>query len=343
MAGIAYSVTIGSFQASSQAGQGNGAVRSIVSELTMDGAGGRCTLELVASPDSPLPSPGDATTISLDAGDGSVTVFTGVVLETRASPDTAIVVGADALAQLARLDVCAAYESTTAGSIVSELVQQAGATAGTIEDGPTFPSYVLHRGPRALRHVQRLAEQCGFDVYTDGEGQVHFAPPAEGGPDHTFVYRKQVLRTELRATPPALDGVEVWGEGAASTQGAEKGHWLVADLSSVSGKAALGSKGTVQAGSAGSLPREVRDGAMRTGDDAATQAQARMKALASRPVRGFIEVLGAPAVMPGDTVQLNDIPQGHPVEALASGKVLRVRGVRHTLNPRAGFVTRMEL
>ncbi|WP_164013189.1 contractile injection system protein, VgrG/Pvc8 family [Pyxidicoccus trucidator] len=342
MAGIAYSVTIGSFKASSKAGQGNGAVRSIVSELTMDGAGGRCTLELATS-DSALPLPGDATTVSLDAGDGSVTVFTGVVLETRATPDSATVVGTDALAKLARLDVCGAYESTTAGSIVSELVQKAGATAGTIEDGPTFPSYVLHRGPRALRHIQRLAEQCGFDVYTDGKGQVHFVPPADGGPDHTFVYRKQVLRAELRETPPALDGVEVWGEGAASTQGTEKGHWLVADLASVSGKAALGSNGSVQAGSAGSLPREVRDGALRTGDDAATHAKARMTALASRPVRGFIEVLGAPAVKPGDTVQLNDIPKGHPVESLASGKVLRVRGVRHTLSASAGFVTRMEL
>ncbi|MFP2913493.1 hypothetical protein ACLESD_52580, partial [Pyxidicoccus sp. 3LFB2] len=247
MAGIAYSVTIGSFRASSQAGQGNGAVRSIVSELTMDGAGGRCTLELAAS-DSALPSPGDATTVSLDAGDGSVTVFTGVVLETRATPDSATVVGTDALTKLARLDVCGAYESTTAGSIVSELVQKVGARKGTIKDGPTFPSYVLHRGPRALRHIQRLAEQCGFDVYTDGEGQVHFAPPADGGPDHTFVYAKQVLRAELRKPSPALDGVEVWGEGAASTQGAEKGHWLVADLSSISGKAALGSTGGVQAG-----------------------------------------------------------------------------------------------
>ncbi|MFP2908391.1 hypothetical protein ACLESD_25730, partial [Pyxidicoccus sp. 3LFB2] len=93
----------------------------------------------------------------------------------------------------------------------------------------------------------------------------------------------------------------------------------------------------------GTLPREVRDGAVRTGDDAATQARARVKALASRPLRGFIEVLGAPAVKPGDTVKLNDIPKGHPVASLASGKVLRVRGVRHTLSASAGFVTRMEL
>lgn len=342
MAGIGYAVTIGSFQASSQAGQGNGYVRSIVSELSMDGAGGRCYLELVAS-DSAPPAPGDATTISLDGGNGSVTVFTGVVMETQGTPETALIVGTDALARLARLDVSGAYEQTSAGSIVSELVQQAGATAGTIEDGPTFPSYALHRGPRALRHIQRLAEQCGFDLYTDGEGQVHFAAPRQGQADHTFTYRTQVLKAELRRSPPAYDGVAVWGEGAASTQGAEKAHWLVADLSSVTGTAAVDGELTVRAGSEGALSREVRDGAMRTGDDAATQARMRMAALASRPLRGFIEVLGSPAVKPGDLIQLEEISAGHPVGSLASNKVLRVRAVRHTLSARAGFVTRMEL
>ena len=342
MAGIGYQVTIGSFQASSRAGQGNGAVRSIMSELTMDGAGGRCHLELVASDAAP-PQPGDATTISLDAGNGSVTVFTGTVMETRTTPETALIVGTDALASLARLDVSAAYEDTAAGALVSELVQQAGATAGTIEDGPTFNRYALHRGPRALRHIQRLAEQCGFDVYTDGEGQVHFAAPRQGASDHTFTYRTQVLKASLQRSPPAQDGVVVWGEGAASTQGTEKAHWLVADLSSVQGKAAVNASLRVQAGGEGRFPREVRDGAVRTGDDAATQARMRMAALASRPLRGFLEVLGAPAVKPGDLIQLEDIPSTQPVHALATGKVLRVRAVRHTLSARAGFVTRMEL
>ncbi|QRN93821.1 hypothetical protein JRI60_32265 [Archangium violaceum] len=341
MAGIAYEVTIGSFQASSQAGQGNGYVRSIVSELTMDGVGGRCYLELVAS-DSEPPAPGDETTVSLDDGNGAVTVFTGTVLETKASPDTTLIVGTDALAKLARIDVSGSYEQTSAGSIVSELVQQAGATAGTVEDGPTFTSYVLHRGPRALRHIHRLAEQCGFDVYTDGEGKVHFAAPKQGGPDHTFVYREQVLKIELLRTPLAYDGVEVWGEGAASTQGSEKSHWLVADLSSVSGKAAADADFSVQSGSEGERSREVRDGAVRTGDDATAQAQARMTALASRALRGFAVVLGAPAVKPGDLVKFDDIPATHAVHALASDKVLRVRAVRHTLNARSGFVTRME-
>ncbi|MCP3099514.1 hypothetical protein LZ198_11600 [Myxococcus sp. K15C18031901] len=342
MAGIGYSVTIGSLQASSKPRQGQAFVRAITSELTMDGAGGRCTLELVPS-DSALPGPGEVTTISLDGGDGAATVFTGIVLESRAAPDVGIISGGDALAKLARLDVSGAYEQMSAGSIVRELVNKAGGTPGTIEDGPTFPSYVLHRGPRALRHIHRLAEQSGFDVFTDGQGKVHFAKPKTGSADHSFVYRTQVLRTELRKPLPVIDGFEVWGEGAASSQGTAKAHWLVEDLSPIQGKAALGDDGAVRAGATGQRSREVKDGAVRSGDDASTQAKARVAALGARPLHGFIEVLGAPAVKPGDLVEVSDIPAGHPVEALLSGEVLRVRTVRHTLNARTGFTTRMEL
>jgi hypothetical protein len=343
MPGIAYDVKIGAFQASSQAHRGNGQVRSITCALTMDGAGGHCYLELVATGAAqPQPGPGDATTITLDDGNGGATVFTGEVQELRAASDTAIVVGVDGLTKLARLDVDGAYEQMSAGAIARELVQQAGATAGTIEDGPTFSSYVLHRGPRALRHLQRLAEQCGFDVFTDGDGKVHFTAPKAGGADHAFTYSEQVLRTGLERVAAAVDGVQVWGEGAASTQGADKSHWLATDLDPVSGKASVDAAFTVKPGSAGKLMREVRDGAMRTGEDAATQARARMTLLASRPLRGFVEVLGSPKVKPGDRVKLDAIPASHPVHALASGKVLRVRTVRHVLSMKTGFVTRME-
>ncbi|MCY1003521.1 hypothetical protein OWM54_40890 [Myxococcus sp. MISCRS1] len=342
MAGIGYTVSIGSLRASNSSRQGQALVRSISSELTMDGVGGRCTVELVPS-DAGLPSPGESTTIALDPGDGSVTVFTGQVLEARAAADSAVVIGGDALTQLARIDATGAYEQMSAGAIVRDLLGLASAKAGTVEDGLTFPSYVLHRGPRALRHIQRLAEQCGFDVFTNGRGQVHFSAPRKGGADHTFVYRTQVLRTQLHQALPAIDGFEVWGEGAASSQGDSKAHWLVDDVAPIHGKAALGDQGQVRAGSVGKHSREVKDGAVRSGDSASAQAKGRVTALASRKLQGFLVVLGAPAVQPGDLIAVKDIPQGHPVEDLLSGQVLRVRTVRHQLDARTGFTTRMEL
>lgn len=341
MGTVAYDVTIGSARASSTSGKGTEQLLSLTSELTMDGAGGRCSLEIAASGAS-LPKPGDATSIKLDDGSESATVFTGEALEVGGSATAYVVVGIDGLSKLASLDVEGTYENATAGSIVGELIQAAGLKAGRVEDGPTFSRFVLHRGPRALRHLQRLAEACGFDLFTDGEGAVHFEPPRTGRADHSFKHGEVVLEMSLRALSPAYDGVVVWGEGAASSMGSAKDHWLVGDLAPVSGKASVDASFTVMLGSEGKTPILVKDGAVRTGADAADQAEARMKAVASRKLRGYIAILGNPRIGPGDLVAIDGVPEGHAASELLQGNVLRVRRVRHTLSPKRGFVTRME-
>ncbi|RKH68279.1 contractile injection system protein, VgrG/Pvc8 family [Corallococcus llansteffanensis] len=340
MARISYEVSVGSLVASSQPQKGTSLLRSLTCGLTMDGAGGWCSLDLVCT--GAPPRPGEAAQVSLDAGSGRATVFTGEVLSTRVTPESARVQGVDGLTRLARLEVSEAYEQMSAGSIVRELVRKANLGVGTIEDGPRLPSYLLHQGPSALHYLRRLAEQCGFDLYTDGAGKVHFASPRRGGADHTFAYPKQVLKAELLQVQPSFDSMTVWGEGAASVQGTARGHWLVRDLASVSGKASLGASGAVQAGRLGKTPRTVRDGAVRSGGDAAARAQARMAAVGSRVLRGFVEVLGSPALKPGALVKIDEVPTNHPARALVAGKVLRVRGVRHSLGLRTGFITRME-
>jgi hypothetical protein len=339
MAGIPYEVHVGSAKASNGT-QGDLVVLSLWTELTMDGAGGRCAVELAMTSATP-PKPGDAVTVSLGDDGGSKPVFTGEAQRVAISPTTVTVHGVDGISRLASLEVETAYEKTAAGTIAKELIQKAGLTAGKVDDGPKLPSYVLHREPKALRHLQRLAEACGCDLYTDGDGKVHFARPKAGGADHTFVYGEQVLDLAFEAGAPAHDGVVVWGEGAGSTKGEDKNHWLVGDLSSVSGKASIDAKFTVKPGSAGKSPLTVKDGATRAGADAADQAKARMAWLAARPVRGSLSVLGNPAVKPGDLVKIDKLPQSHAASALVSGKVLRVRRVRHALGTKQGFITRM--
>jgi phage protein D len=341
MAGISFEVSIGAQKASSQARGSDWQLLSLITEIGMDGVG-HCAVELAASEARP-PKPGEAARVSLGAGGGSAQVFTGEALSVSASAETLVVRMADGLAKLARLEVEGAYEDATAGSIAKELLQKASLTAGTVEDGPTLTTYVLHRGPRALQHLLRLAERSGFDVYADGGGKVHFAAARTGSADHTFTYGKELLRVELAPTEPAYDSVVVWGEGAAGTQGADKAHWLVTDLASVSGKASLGDELTVKPGSEGKQPLTVKDGAVRSQADATDLAQARLKALAVRPLRGFVEVLGAPAVAPGDLVKLDGLPKGHALRTLAADEALRVRRVRHALSARQGFITRMEL
>jgi hypothetical protein len=337
---ISFDVRIGSVRASGNARASNQQLLSLSATLTMDGAGGHCLVDLAASDATP-PKPGSPFTIDLDDGSGSVRVFTGEAQRTEVSPSRVRVAGADGLSKAAGCEVQGVYEKTSAGAIVKDLLGQAGLTVGDVSDGPQFPSYVVRRGPSALRLLQRLAEECGCDVFTDGDGKVHFAPPRTGAPDHSFTYKVDLLELDLQPAQPVHDGVVLWGESAASSMGANRAHWLVTKLASVKGEAKLSPTGLVTPGQ-GSHPLTVLDGAVRTGADASDLAKARATALAARPVRGSVTVLGRPAVKPGDLVRLSSVPKTLAVGTLTDG-TLRVRQVRHVLDLTQGFVTRMEL
>jgi hypothetical protein len=312
---------------------------ALSSELGVGSAGGRCIVEL-ADPSQPAPVPGDSVEVSLGRGDGPpVRVFTGEVHEVSRTATSLRVTCTDGLAKLARMDVEAAYEGQSAGAIVRDVLGQAGVGAGTISDGPTLASYLLHRGPRALRHLQRLAELCGMDLFTDPKGKACFISSNESGAQHTARYGENLLRLSLEDAPPAYDSITVSGEGAASTKGAGKEHWLVTDSTSVSAKAALGPRGLIMPGSEGDFPIQVVDGAVRAGEAARQVAQGRMAALAARPLRGFLCLLGDPAIAPGDRISVAGLPAATPALPFPA---LRVRRTRHSLDARQGFVTRVD-
>lgn len=339
---MSYDLTIGSQQVSNKKRDSDRQLLALSSVLTMDGMGGRCLVEL-GDPESTPPMSGDPLTIKLDNGEGEVQVFKGEVdaVETTASAQR--ISASDSLVKMAQLDVEAVYENVTVDFIVKELMQQAGITPGTIEKGPKLPSFVLFRGPRALRHIQGLAELCSVDIFTDGDGKAHFAGSETKFDKHTFQYGDNVLELCLKKIQPTHDSIEVWGEGAASSQGAEKYYWLPTDLSSVHGKAAISKDGTVSKGKAGSFAVRLCSGAVRSGEAAANLAEAHMKAVAARPVQGNIKVFGAPLVKPGDTVVIERLPEHHSAAAIfKDGQALRVRQVKHMLNMKQGFLTSMD-
>ena len=173
---------------------------------------------------------------------------------------------------------------------------------------------------------------------------MHFSPAREGSADHEFHYGQNILSIDLWSAPISHDGVVVWGEGAASKSGAEKAHWLVTDLASVSGKASFDSAGTVSSGATGDNPLVIRDGSIRTGDAAQSLAEARAKAMAGRIARGRLQVFGSPQVQPGDLVAIQDLPREHwgAKAQQVSSQPLRVRRVQHVLERGKGFFTVIE-
>lgn len=312
--------------------------RALRCEIGMDGVGS-LHLDLIVPRDATLPAVGAPIAVELALGDTRGPVFKGEIDSVRATADGASLTAGDGLARLANTFVSGTYADQSAGQIASDLVQQSGLVAGTIADGPQLKSYVLFPGLSALAHLGRLGALAGADLYSDGEGNIHLATPADAGASHTLTWGETALELDLVAMPTARSGVDVWGEGAASSAGDDKAHWLPATLDGVKGQADIAGDAPFAADAA--LRRDlVRDGALRTGE--AVTAVASARAAAARPVRGVILAVGAPTIAPGDAVSLSGLPDGHPLAQLLGSRPLRVRRVRHRFDTARGFTTRME-
>ncbi len=336
-----YQLRFGSYSASDRPRDGDRLLLSLTVEQTMDGAGGRCSAELAGAEFAPV-ALGESVQIDLDAGAGAVTVFTGTVTGGAQTATTQCIEAQDGLAALALQELEAAYENVSLDFIIKDLLQQGGAQVGSVCKGPDVPAYAVHRQPRLLGQVWRLAQACGADVYSSGDGKVQVTTPDQPGTRHTLRFGEDVRALAIGAAVLPWDSVEVWGEGAGSAKGSAKSHWLCTDLSGVSGKAAVDDSGVVTVGKLGKRPLRVRDGALRSGGAAQDSAKARMTWLAARRLAGHMDVNGAPAVMPGDSVRIDRLPASHGMaRLLADGTPLRVRGVRHWLDRERGLVTRL--
>jgi hypothetical protein len=338
---IAYAIEIGGQSLSSQKATGSSLVALEV-ERGMGGAGGRCGLRL-RSTGGTRPTAGDPLRVELDAGRGLQAIFTGEIQTIRSEVETWGVQGRDGLGRLAELELEKSYEEVSAGFIVKDLVDAAGAEGGELDDGPSFPRYLLHGGIRALQHAQRLGALIGADLYTDGEGRIHFRRPVSQPARHRLRWSEDVLDLELVHRERIGDSIDVWGEGAAGTDGAEREHWLPTDLGGVRGQATLeGEAGSprVAVGRLGQRARIVVDGAIRSVDAAEDVAAALVQAQALRPLAGSVLLPGLADVEPGDWIELLDLPPGiHP--SSAGAVALRVRRIWHFLSPSQGLLTRL--
>lgn len=336
---LAFRIRLGDAVASSTAAESHRQLLQLRVELDMDGPAAHCLVELA---DGLPPAAGDPLIVELDAGNGLLAVFTGTVAATETGATGQRIVAHGAFARLGQTEVEGCYARVGADFIVKDLISKGGAVAGTVTPGPELESWHLHRGPTALGHLRGLATLCGAGLFADGDGKVHCATPRSGAADHRFTFGETIVRLAVQQVPPAFDSVEVWGEGAASSKGADKAHWLSTDLSGVSAKACVTPDGQVQTGKLGERPLRLREGALRSGEAVEAVARAWAAGLAARRLRGSLDVFAAPAVRPGDLVEIAGLPDGHPAAALlGQGQPLHVRGVRHVLDRQRGALTRL--
>jgi len=338
MGAIGYEVRSGTFVATHAMAAGVVVASSVTCVRTMDGVS-HCSVVVPGVIGTPL-LVGDPFELDLDGGQGLTRVFTGKIDGVRRTPEGTRITAADTLADLARMDIDGSYQKTTVGGVIRDVLKRAGVEAGVIEEGPELSAYVMHRGPRALRHLQLLAERIGADVYTDVEGAVHCTSPTAERTLVHLAYGKHLLDVALSEVHPTADAVEVWGEGAASRLGADKAHILATKLDAVNASVAFDAAGGVTPGAKGARPLIIRDGAIRSLEAARESAAGRAIALVTRMVRGKVEILGDPAIGPADLVALADVPETPWVLGTAPGE-LRVRQVRHHLSTERGYATRL--
>ena len=336
---LIYSLNIGGEQISNKNRTGDRWMSSLTVDSEMNGIGSECVVELVA-PDEALPKGNDPLEVKMDAGDGEKVVFKGNITQVRVTPVSQIVTATTGFEALAQVDYRAVYENSSVDFIVKELIQQGGLQAGTIETGPELSGYVLFEGPRVLGHIRRLADLSSKDYYTDLEGKFCFTGPDTKGETHTFQYGLDVYELDLKQNSPVFDGVEVTGEGAAGTEGAEKYYWLSDDLSGVCGKASLDDKGNVTTGKSGKRVNRFFSGALRSQEAAENIAESYLKKVYVESVKGRLKAHGRLGIAPGDRVKFSDFPTGHAYsKLLENSDGLRVRHVRLLLNSEDGFVT----
>lgn len=287
-------------------------------------------------------APGDAAAVELGHDDDRVKVFTGEVAEVRPTLEGMRVRALGRTNALLNLRVSAVYENQAAGSIVRDLIGQAGLDAGTVDDGPVLPRYAVDRRLSAHRHVRELADRLGYELYTDREGKLMFralgdaasldagplgavagaagALPGLGGDGYEFGKHLTAAAARQRSAGPTR--VEVGGESPMSSQGDTTAHWLTAEDDDSRGEAGAGDDVVL-----------VLDPAARTRDLADRFAAGRLASRSRRAREVRITVLGRPSLELGDNISV----RGATDERVNQSGY--VRALRHHLCAGAGFLT----
>lgn len=269
-------------------------------------------------------SEGDSATVELGWDGSTSLVFTGEVEAVTQEVAGTTVTCAGSQIKLMRARSDRAFTAQPAGQVVSALAGDAGVETDTVEDGIDLPVYHVDSVRHAWEHCLGLARRCGFDCYANADGTLVFARFASTSADKTFRWGAEILSASLQRWR-ADGGVAVVPESPASGQGDDTSAWLVKDPSPYRGEAG------------GTATLVVSDPLLRTKEAADSSAAGRVAFRMRESITGDLELMGNPDVTLGQAVALSGMPQDD------WNDIYQVTGVRHTLDGRRGFRTRVAL
>jgi phage protein D len=264
--------------------------------------------------------------VKIDLGyadnDGLVRVFTGAVAGIDRSLVSTRVVAFAAANGLLRTFLDRTFEATTAGGIVRQLAALAGVPIANIQEGITFPAYVIDGRRSAYRHIRALADLCGFDAYIAPDGKLVFEAFVAGHALHTFEFGKDILALDVFDRAPDSNATQAFGESPTGSAGADAWPWLTKDFS--------GSKGVAGSGKPLAL---LERSALRTSDASRIAAKAAQAARANRVRTGRLTTFGRPQIKLGDALAIRAVPE------TALNATFKVLAIRHRITKSGGFTT----
>lgn len=216
------------------------------------------------------------------------------------------------------------FDNPTAAAMVLDFCQQLGITPGRVDTGLNFSFYALGEERSYYEHLQNLALQCGFDLYSDVHDHLVFGRPTSLEL-YAFEAGGNILDLQLYEEQTGLDQVTVYGESPASLgQGTQGASWLTK-------KEVKGNAGTGDGPS-----RQVFSPSIRTLENASRMAQSLQQAWKGRK-RGFVRVLGSPEIQIGDSIQIKNPP------GTGLGGLFKVTGYTHRLQTEKGFISQLNI
>jgi hypothetical protein len=272
-------------------------------------------------------APDDPVVLALDGGEGSgpETVFTGQVGAIARGPRSIVLTAFDAGAQLASYRPATTFEQATAASVIRALCDDAGASTGSIDDGPTLAFYAADPSRTALEHVARVADWGAATVSVDADGNLQSTVINGAEPELALRFgREPITLTQTRRAAPVAAFV-VAGEGGGSSPDPAE---------------ALRPSTDFFAGDRPDGPspdsRWSFEPALRTAEGANTAGAARLRTYQSSRHRTALDAWLLPALRPGTVVSFEEVPDG-----LARGPFW-VERVRHRVSA-SGATTRASL
>jgi hypothetical protein len=291
----------------------------------------------------------DAVELRLGYDGDEERVFLGSVVQLKPTLAGVMITALGRMHHLLQLRMGGVFENQSAGSIAQTVVDQAGADAGTVDDGPMLPRFAIDSRLSGYTHLKALADRLGFELYTNRDGAIMFqalgdaagldavgggllgaatgiAAGVLGGGSVSYQFGQHLLQAGAIRMPPAWGSIAVGGESPMSGQGDRTAHWLTVNDGDYRGEA-----GT-------DVPSRIwLDPAARTKDLADRFAAGHLAVARRTAYQVRMTVLGRPQVDLGETMSVGGTP-----DALMSGTGY-VRAIRHRFGVGTGFVTDLRI